>query len=133
MPSLRDVLLPRSFDFIWIAVAVSNLIIGGALFFAPEFAGAGWPWPLTPLGARVIGSLFAMLGVTGLGLVSDRRWSSAQVVLETLTVTFGLVLVGVARSWNDFNLGNPLTWIFTGTIILMLVGMCVLYLWVEIR
>lgn len=133
MPPVHDVVLPRSFNLPWIAVAVSNLTIGAALFFAPEFAGGGWPWLLAPLGAQVIGSLFVMMGVTGLGLIFERRWSSAQVVLETLAVTFALVLVGVARSWSDFNLGNPLTWIFTGAILLMLVGMCVLYLWVEIR
>jgi hypothetical protein len=133
MPSVRDVVLPRSFNFLWIAIAASNLIIGAVLFFAPEFAGAGWPWELTPLGARVIGSLFVMLGFTALALVSDRRWSSAQVILETLTITLILVLVGVARSWTNFNPVNPLTWIFTGTIIMMLVGICVLYLWVEIR
>jgi len=63
----------------------------------------------------------------------DRRWSAAQVILETIAITTALILVGVARSWSSFDLLNPFAWVFTGWVLVLMVAVCVYYLWVEIR
>lgn len=133
MPFPQDVILPKPFIYLWIFMGMGNLLIGGFLFILPGLAGSIWPWPIMPLAARVIGSLFAILGVTSLALMADRRWSSAQVIMETAAVIFALILLAVTRSWANFNPANPLTWVFITVPIILLVGICVLYLWVEVR
>jgi hypothetical protein len=133
VPDPRDVVLPRTATVVWVALGISNLAIGACLFIFPTSMSAVWPWVISPLGARVIGSLFAMFGVTAVALAIERRWSAQQVVMETMAITFALLLLGEARSWSSFQLGNALTWVFTAWVLILMVAVCVLYLWVEIR
>jgi hypothetical protein len=133
VPDPRDVVMPHLATSIWIGLGVSNLAIGACLFFFPSSMSAVWPWVLTALGARIVGSLFVMFGATGFALAIERRWSAQQVVMETMGITFALLLLGEARSWSSFQLGNALTWVFTAWVLLLMVAVCVLYLWVEIR
>jgi hypothetical protein len=81
------------------------------LFLFPTVAVSIWPWKLTELTARVTGAMFA-LGVGALSVVRDRRWSSAQLLLEVALVMLGLLVIAAVRASHDFNPGNPLSWAF---------------------
>jgi hypothetical protein len=113
-----DLLLPMTTARIIGAVGVLALATGLFLFFAPATAISLWPWLLTPLTTRVLGAIFC-LGLAGIGALSDRRWSSAQVPLQTAFVMVVMILISGARAHAEFDAGNALTWMllvgFAGT------------------
>ncbi len=133
VPDPGDVVMPHLVTTIWIGLGICNLAIGACLFFFPDSMSAIWPWILPSLGARILGSLFIMFGATATALAIERRWSAQQVVMETMAITFALLLLGEARSWGSFEPGNVLAWVFTGWVLVLMVAVCGVYLWVEIR
>ena len=132
MPSIRDVVLSRGFARTCYFLAAANVAIGSLLYLVPAFMSQGWPWEIAPLAGRILGALFVVLGAALVGMAIDRRWSAVQVILETIAITTALILVGVARSWSSFDLLNPFAWVFTGWVLVLMVAVCVYYLWVEI-
>ena len=58
-----------------------------------------WPWKLTPLTSRVLGSFTAQVGVGALLLSLDRRWSAWKLIVQTFFVATALLLVGAIRAW----------------------------------
>lgn len=102
-----------------LTAAAGALQAGVALvmYVAPERLIEVWPWPLTPLTARVIASFLAFIAVIWLAYaVTDR----AQVLrLPTVGALLGLVAVGVAglRAADEFAaVPDPATTIFVVTL-----------------
>jgi hypothetical protein len=110
--------------------APARLVIGGTgslavtaglfLFVLPSQAVDVWPWAITPLTSRVLGAIF-MLGVAGLGVVTDPRWSAARLMLQVQMFMLTLILVAAARAHRDLDAGNVMTWLllagFAGAVI----------------
>ena len=74
-----------------IAQVVAACSFAGAAFFflAPTEAIDVWPWDLTPLTSRVIGSFTAQVGVGALLISLDRRWSAWKLIVQTFFVATG--------------------------------------------
>jgi hypothetical protein len=104
-----------------------------ALFVAPGPMIESWPWAVSPLTARVLAGWFALFGVVNGVVVLDSRWSGARVLVQSQLLGFALVLLGVARAWEDFDTENPLTWAVVGGMALYLALVAVLYLAMERR
>lgn len=96
------------------------------LFLAPSRAIEEWPWALTPLTSRVMGALFA-LGLGGLFIAADRRWTAAKLMLEVEGVMLGLILVAGVRSHADLDFSRPLTIAFVVGFAATLVASVALY------
>jgi hypothetical protein len=114
-------------------IAVSGaaaLLTSGFLFLAPTAAMKIWPWPLTPLTARVTGAIF-VLGVAGLGVLWDKRWSSARVLIQVAGFMLVLIAVAAVRARHDFDPGKPLTWVFAVGFVVLAVGGAGLYIRME--
>jgi hypothetical protein len=88
----------------------ASLGLGLFLFLAPEAAIDVWPWMLTPLTSRVMGAVFS-LGIAGLVILSDPRWTTARIMLQTEQVMLLLILVAAARASDQMEGGRPLTWL----------------------
>jgi hypothetical protein len=114
--------------------AMGALAVGSTLFLFlfPKTAIHIWPWKLTELTARVMGAIFA-LGVAGLGAFSDRRWSSARILLQVEGFMLALILVAAVRAHHDFNTGRLLTWVFAAGFVSLAVSSAVLYARMEAR
>ncbi len=84
--------------------------LGLFLFLRPEQAIDVWPWTLTPLTARVLGAVFC-LGVAGLLIAADPRWSTARVMLQTEQVMVLLILLAAVRANDEMDGSRPLTWL----------------------
>lgn len=67
----------------------------------PELTIRVWPWELTPLTARVLGGWFSLLGVGGLLISREARWSSWRIGFESIFLWFVLVLIGVIFHAGD--------------------------------
>jgi hypothetical protein len=128
-----DAVVPRTIRIIVTAVSLITVTLALSMFIFPEFLIGVWPWKLTPLTARVIGGWFALPGVMGLFISSDLRWSSWRILLESQAIAFVLILIAVVRAWGDFDPGNLLTWVFIGSLALLLAGITILYTTMERR
>jgi len=101
----------------------------------PIFLGAGygagaidlWPWQLTPLTSRVLGSFTAQVGAGALLLSGDPRWGSWRLIVQTFFVGVALLLVGAVRAWDDFDMGNPLTYAYVVGLAAQALALALLY------
>ena len=100
------------------------------LFIFPKAAIRIWPWLLTPLTARVMGAVFA-LGIAGMGAITERRWTSARVLLQVAGFMLALILVSAIRANGDFNTSRPLTWVFAAGFVGLAVAMAIFYARME--
>ncbi|NYG05769.1 hypothetical protein BJ986_000256 [Phycicoccus badiiscoriae] len=86
------------------------VLTGLFLFLVPAQAITVWPWPLTPLTARVVGATFC-LGAAALAVLLDDRWEAVRLMRTVQLVMFGLILVAAVRARHEFFTGRPLTWV----------------------
>ncbi len=108
------------------AAGIASCLTALFLFLFPAAAAAIWPWSLTPLTARVVGAIFA-LGLAGVEVLADRRWSSARILVQVATIMLGLMLIAAVRSVGDFAADRPLTWLLAAGLLGSLLGLAALY------
>jgi hypothetical protein len=121
-----DLLLPAGVARVIAAAGALSAATAAFLFAFPGRAVAVWPWMLTPLTARVLGAIFA-LGVAGLGVLTDRRWSSARILVQVAGVMLALIVVAGARATGEFDPSNALTWLIGTGFTAALAAVAVLY------
>jgi hypothetical protein len=88
---------------------LAALVLGAYLFLSPNRAIDIWPWALTPLTARVMGAVL-MLGVSGLMIAADARWTTAKLMLQVARIMIGLFLIAAVRAHDQFDTTRALTW-----------------------
>jgi hypothetical protein len=130
-PDANDVVISLPVRLMMGGVGGFTLLISLILFLAPQLLIDIWPWTLTPLTARVVGAMFSISGIVGLGIALDSRWSAARIILQTQVFTIAMMLIASVRAWGDFNQANPVTWIFTGGLAALLVGVTGLYFVID--
>ena len=127
-----DLLLSVGVSRIIAVVGGLSLLTGMFLFLLPTRAVTIWPWTLTPLTSRVLGAIFC-LGIAGLGVLFDRRWSSARVLLQVAALMLALIVVAGARATGEFDSANAMTWLISGGFAAVFAAIIVLYLRMETR
>jgi hypothetical protein len=120
-------LLPRGIRAGIGLVGVVTLLVSLFLFLFPQVMIGAWPWTLTPLTARVLGAMFALPGIVGLGIALEPRWSAARIILQSQSFSILMILIAAGRAWGDFNPANPVTWLFIGGLAGLLVLIVGLY------
>jgi hypothetical protein len=113
-------------------VGILALSTGLFLFAFPATAIRFWPWPLTPLTARVMGAVFC-LGLAGIGALADRRWTSARIPLQVALVMLVLILFAFGRAGAELAGGNALTWAFVAGFAVLTAALAALYVRMERR
>ena len=126
-PIPGDVIVPEWIRRTAQALAGCAFIAAAVFFLAPEQAIDIWPWDLTPLTSRVLGSFTAQVGVGALLLSFDSRWSSWKLIVETYWVATALLLVGAVRAWDDFDTGNVMTYLYVGGLLVGDIALLLLY------
>jgi hypothetical protein len=104
---------------------VSSVCLGLFLYLAPSSAQDVWPWELTDLTARVVGAVF-LLGVAGVGVYLDPRWSTTRLILRVECVMVALILVAAVRAHDQLDSSRPLTWVLGIGLTSVLLGSAVL-------
>lgn len=127
-----DVLLPPATAVVAGLVGCAATATSAFLFLAPERAITVWPWTLTPLTARVMGAVFA-LGVAGIYLYVDQRWTTARVILQVELLMLLLILVAAIRARGELDPSHVLTWVFAAGFALTLVVTALFYRRMEGR
>lgn len=115
--------LPR-----WARVALAgagslSFAVGLVVFISPDLAVSHWPWDVSPLTARVVGS-FTALNVGWAAAALDGRWAAIRIPALSQLVGFALLLAGVVRARGDLHTGRWTTWVYLAAVsaILLLLG-----------
>ena len=132
-PSTDELRLPRVVRALGSGLGLLVAVTAALLFVAPGTMIEAWPWAVSPLTARILAGWFGLFGVVNGVVALDPRWSAARLAVQSQLLGFGLVLAGVARSWDDFDPSNPLTPAVVGGMVLYLGSVLVLYLRMEAR
>lgn len=83
------------------------LVVGVALFAVPSTASALWPWPLTPLTARVVAAWLVAFGVAAVATLVERDLDRLAAGAVAYTV-FGVVgLLALPRFGDVADWGSP--------------------------
>ncbi|MEA3184756.1 MAG: hypothetical protein QOJ74_1233 [Ilumatobacteraceae bacterium] len=108
-PAPDDLRIPPVARAVIGLTGLAALLLGAYLFLLPRRAIDIWPWTLTPLTARVVGATL-MLGVCGLMIAADPRWTTARIMLQVARIMIALFLLAAARAHDQFDTSRPLTW-----------------------
>lgn len=121
-----DLLLPAGVSRVFAVAGALSALTAVFLFVFPGQAVKISPWTLTPLTARALGAIFA-LGIAGLGVLADRRWTSARILFQVAMFMLILILVAVVRARGEFHPSNPLTWLMGIGFAAALAAIAILY------
>ena len=83
---------------LWIAVSISSLLlllVGGSLFFFPEFARSRWVWSLTPFNTRFLGGIY-LTALVALSTHLFARWAMPVRAVVPMMWTFTTVILLVS-------------------------------------
>lgn len=109
-PEPGDALLSPAAGGVMIAAGALLVALALTMFALPDAAAARWPWPLTPLTARVLAGWLALLGVGALTLRAERRWSAWRIPLQSIMLWQALLAVAFLLHREGFGPGGPLNW-----------------------
>jgi hypothetical protein len=129
----KDTIIPYMARLIMGAFGSVTLAISLFLFLQPSMIISLWPWTLTPLTARVMGAMFALPGLVGLGIAFDKRWSAAILILQSQGFSILLILIASILSSQDYDWTNWSSWIFVGGLGLMLMSIIMLIMFMKSR
>lgn len=130
-PDPQDFAYPRAARYALFAAGIFNVAVSTLLFVAPQGMISIWPWALTPLTARVVGSMFALQGVFGLCVSLDGRWSAARITLESQLASMLFILIATVRTWSTFDQARPFTWVFVVSITAIIIAVIAFYVFIE--
>lgn len=132
-PEARDFRIPRTIQWVSAAFGVFYLMLAVLLMINPTGMVNLWPWPLTPLTARVVGGLLALFGVFGLTIALEGRWSAYRIPLQSMMVALASGMLGAWIDWSTFDTARWFTWVYVFTGIGLLVITPVAYALIERR
>jgi hypothetical protein len=126
---MLDATFPAWLRLVLLFTGVLQAVLGVTLLFNPAAINGLWPWPLSPITARLLGAS-TLVGVPLFILPAiANRWSAARIPLVMLISYRVLqVLVGLIHI-DRFDFRRPITWnYFGGGVLLLLVLAAVLAL-----
>lgn len=129
----RDRLVPEWVRRVTGILGAGTVLISLLFFLQPAFMIGVLPWKLTPLTARVMGTLFALAGAGAICIALDARRSAVRVAFQSQMIALALEVLALVFSWGDFRQGNLLTWVFVAGMLFLLVASPLFYLWMETR
>lgn len=131
MPEADDLVVPIFARWGLGFLGLLLLIFAVVGFILPDLVIRVWPWTLTPLTSRVISGWIALLGVGGIVIASESRWSAWRIGLQSIAIWHILVIAGAVVHRGDFQAGF-LNW-YTLSVLIVILLMSVLYIRMEIR
>ena len=113
------------------AAGAVALVAGVVFFVYPDAAIDVWPWGLTPLTGRVVACFVIQVGLIGLLLGGDPRWSAWRLLVRTFVLGSALLAIGVVRAWDDLDQDRVTTWLFLAGVIATPVALVALHRAIE--
>jgi hypothetical protein len=96
------------------------VVLGLALVIAPEDAASLWPWEVTPLTGRAIGTFVLSQGTLSLMVCLERDWSRVRPPMLQMLVLGTLQLLAVARFSDTLDWDTAGAWLYLGFVVSLL-------------
>ncbi len=120
-PAPGDLLIAPAARWVIGGAGLLAVAAGCFLFLLPATAVDTWPWKLTPLTSRALGAMF-MLGLAGIGVFVDARWTATRLMLQVQIFMMVLILAAAGLASGEFDTSNPMTWLLLAGFAGALVG-----------
>jgi hypothetical protein len=104
-----DRLVPTTLARVVAAAGATQLAFAAVLFVRPSLFLSRWPWPVSPLSARVVASFAVFPAVAYLAFAVERRWSALRWAFETAVAGVALIGVAAVRARDEFRPGGLTT------------------------
>lgn len=85
------------------------VIVGGALFFFPQFSQPRWLWPLAPFNTRFLGAIYLTALVSLVSLVLAKRAALTRLIIPMMWVFTTVVLTVSCLQLQQFTVGRRAT------------------------
>ncbi|MET0932178.1 MAG: hypothetical protein ABWX56_00580 [Mycetocola sp.] len=132
-PDAVDTTIPWPVRIVLAIFGAVSLVTGLVLFFAPTMAIGSWAWDLTPLTARVVGTVLTLPGTVHIWLLVDSRWSAFRWIFQAQMVSLVLLNLAVVLCRDQLLWENAVTLPVIATLAVSLVGYVLLYLYCDRR
>jgi hypothetical protein len=99
---------------------VVMIALGAALVIAPGDADSLWPWELTPLTGRAIGTFVLSQGTLSLMVCFERDWNRVRPPMLQMLVLGTLHLLAVARFSDTLDWDTAGAWVYLGFVVSLL-------------
>jgi hypothetical protein len=99
---------------------VVMVALGTALVIAPGDADSLWPWQLTPLTGRAIGTFVLSQGTLSLMVCLERDWTRMRPPMLQMLVLGTLHLLAVARYSDTLDWDTAGAWLYLGFVVSLL-------------
>lgn len=130
-PQQRDAVIGGVLRTVLLGAGLLLAAIAAVMYIAPAAVIDVWPWQLTELTARTVAAFVSLPAVAWLAMAFDRRWSAARVMVVTIAAGLVMLLVGVWRTWADFDQENWLTYVYVGGLAVTLGFLIAMSAWLE--
>ncbi|MFL6128279.1 MAG: hypothetical protein ACJ73E_04350 [Mycobacteriales bacterium] len=122
---------------IWLAVVLTiqgalMLVVGVVLFVSPAQAATLWPWPLTPLTARVVAAWLVAFGIASVLALVERDLERLEISAVAYTLFGVLELVALARYSDAVRWGSVAATVYL-VLLLTVVPTGAYGLWTSVR
>ncbi len=116
----RDAPMPRALVLAHVVLGAALAALGAALVVAPVTAAPLWPWELTPLTGRAIGTFVLAQGVLALAVARERDWRRVRPAMLQQLVVGALQLAAVARFSATLDWDEAGAWLYAGAALALL-------------
>lgn len=114
---------PRIATLLLLLIGLQGVLmvaLGAALVIAPADADSLWPWQLTPLTGRAIGTFVLSQGTLSLMVCFERDWYRVRPPMLQMLVLGTLHLVAVARFSDTLDWDTAGAWVYLGFVVSLL-------------
>lgn len=102
--------------------AVVALMVGLALFALPQAMAQVWPWPLTPLTSRTIGSGFVAVAAGSFQFLREKDWVRTRIGTVPYALIGALHLLALLRYHATVDWSRPASWAYLAFMVAVLAG-----------
>jgi hypothetical protein len=101
-----DRLVPAALARVVAGVGAAQIAFALVLFARPSLFLSRWPWPVSPLSARVVAAFAVFPAVVYLSFARERRWSALRWAFETAIAGVALIGVAAVQARGEFRHGG---------------------------
>jgi hypothetical protein len=117
VPEGDDVEIPAPWRYLLAFVGAAASVTGLVMFIAPSLFIDAWAWEITPLTARIVGTVLTLPGLVNIWMLWDDRWSAFRRVFQAQLVSLAFIVVSMIVRFGDLAWSRPSAWMFVAGIV----------------
>jgi hypothetical protein len=112
-PEEDETTIPAPWRYGLAIVGAAASVTGLVLFVTPALLIDAWAWDVTPLTARIVGTVLTLPGFVNVWMLWDDRWSAFRRVFQAQLVSLACIVISIVVRFDDLAWSRPSAWMFT--------------------